>query len=130
MMSAVLTPETPEVTSPLDPAELPTQRTLDRLHRPGGFHQRVVMRRDPSPADVVRLLTEAAASRQVVPSSARDGADRLLARLSLLPWRVQRVAQVRASAAYVIQVVAPGLRASLRIGCLPVAHLVQVSLTG
>ncbi len=98
MMSAVLTSETPEVTSPLDPAELPTQRTLDRLHRPGGFHQRVVMRRDPSPADVVRLLTEAAASRQVVPSSARDGADRLLARLSILPWRVQRVAQVRASA--------------------------------
>jgi hypothetical protein len=66
----------------------------------------------------------------VVPSSARDGADRLLARLSTLPWRVQRVAQVRASATYVIQVVAPGLRASLRIGCLPVAHLVQVSLTG
>jgi len=130
MMSAVLNPDVTEVSSPLDASDLPTQRSLDRLHRTGGFYQRVVMRRHPSPADVVRLLDEAAASQQVVPSNARDGAGRLLARLSVLPWRLQRVEQVRASAAYNIHVIAPGLRARLRIGCLPVAHLVQVSLTG
>lgn len=96
-------------------------------HAPGAHH-RLVSHRKPAPQDIEALLIQAAEGRAIV-SPARDGATRLLSRLSVGPWTIKAlVAEGRFSSDYQVVLAAGALRATVRIRCLPSPHVVHVKI--
>ncbi|MDI1258390.1 hypothetical protein [Aquabacterium sp.] len=96
-------------------------------HAPGAHH-RLVSHRKPAPQDIEALLIQAAEGRAIV-SPARDGATRLLSRLSVGPWRIHTlVADGGFSSDYQVVLAAGALRATVQIRCLPCPHVVQVKI--
>lgn len=128
-MSAVL--------SPVDAVPLPdaasseggaaARKALDWRAHPGGFHDRVVIHRRPSPQDVETLLEQAAASQQVVASHARAPAARLLSHLSAQPWAIKGASDSAGlGAPYALTLKVGGRLAVLEVRCLPKPHLWRV----
>jgi len=96
-------------------------------HAPGAHH-RLVSHRKPAPQDIEALLIQAADGRAIV-SPARDGAARLLSRLSVGHWTIKTVmADGRFSSDYQVVLAAGALRATVQIRCLPSPHVVHVKI--
>ena len=96
-------------------------------HAPGAHH-RLVSNRRPAPRDIEALLIQAAEGRAIV-SPARDGATRLLSRLSVGPWTIKSLADKGLFGSdYQVVLAAGALRATVQIRCLPSPHVVRVRL--
>lgn len=103
-------------------------RAIDLGGHAPGAHHRLVSFRQPSPGDIEALLIQAAGGGPVV-SQARDGAARLLSRLSLGPWTIEVPEPAsRYGADYRVTVSASALRATVRIRCLPHPHVLDVRM--
>lgn len=120
-------PSAVDTALPTDALAGAARKALDLRVHPGGFHERIVVRRQPSPRDIEILLEEAASSQQRVVSHARAHAARLLRHLSVQPWSIDKVeASGGLGAPCQITLRIAGARAVLELRALPLPHLSRV----